>query len=57
MWTSKGYVRTLGLVFLIVGQFMTGHPLDLSSLPEILQAIGLPIGLLGIINAMLPTKK
>lgn len=57
MWQSKGYVRTLGLILLIVGNVMTGHALDLSSMPEILQSLGLSAGVLGIINALIGGKK
>lgn len=56
MWESKGYVRALGLFMLIAGNYLSGHGLDLSTLPDILMTLGAPVGILGILNALMKKK-
>ena len=57
MWASKGYVRSLGLIMLMIGNALAGNGLDLSSLPNILESLGMGVGLLGLINAVMGGKK
>lgn len=57
MWESKGYARTIGLILLIVGNVLAGNGLDLSTLPNILESLGMGAGLLGLLNMALNKKK
>ena len=56
MWQSKGYIRAVALIMLMVGNFMSGGGWDLSSVPEILMTLGAPLGVVGIINALIGKK-